>query len=208
MVVGGGEVATRKVHELLACEARVVIVSPELSDGLQKLFEGDQLVWRKKKYSTDDLDGASLVFVATNDHQTQQVVLEDTRTSGILVNSATDPKGSTFHVPARLRRGDFLLTVSTGGGSPALAAKIRKELETAYGMEYQLLVKLLAKIREQVVEDGESQRAHGLLFKKLLDLDILNLIRNEEWEVLRKDLEGILPPGVNAEEMLRSIQES
>ncbi len=206
IIIGGGEVATRKARELVACDALVKVVSPQISKALEDLAQKVTIELCRREYCNSDLDGAFLVFAATNDRKVQDMIMGDADRRGILVNSADDPTRCTFHVPAKVRRGNFLLTISTGGGSPALAAKLRRELEEEFGDEYQQFVELLAKIRQKVVADGESQHNHKVLFKQLLQLNILNLIRKEDWKGLEEELSAILPEELDIVDLIHSIQ--
>ena len=104
------------------------------------------------------------------------------------------------------RQGDLLITVATGGASPALAAGIRKELEVQYGEEYGLLLTLMAAVRKQIVALSDDQRHHKLLFGKLLNSDILSLIRAANWPQLRVTLRAVLPLEIEVGSLVDSIQ--
>lgn len=206
VIVGGGEVALRKIGPLLSCGARIVLISPIVVSDIEKMASLQQIRWINRGYKPGDLQDAFLVFAATDSREVQQAVVEEAEGKGILVNSADDPAACSFQVPARVRRGNFLLTVSTGGGSPALAAKLRRELAEEYGEEYQQFVELLARIREKVVDDGNSSEAHKQLFEKVLELNILEFLRDGDWKGLRQGLENILPDEIDVEDLLRAIR--
>ncbi|MEE4243427.1 MAG: bifunctional precorrin-2 dehydrogenase/sirohydrochlorin ferrochelatase [Desulfopila sp.] len=206
LIVGGGEVAARKIGPLVSCGARVNVVSPNAVPVIEKLADAGKITWHKRKYRRGEMDDAFLVFAATDNSTVQQEVQAEAAEKGILINSATDPVSCTFQVPARVRRGNFLLTVSTGGGSPALAVKLRKELETEYGKEYQQLVDLLAYIRKIIVADGQSSDSHKILFEKLLQLNILTQIRKEDWPALQEELQAVLPKEVDVGNLINSIR--
>jgi len=206
VIVGGGAVAIRKAGPLVDCGARVVLISPEAAPPLEKMAELGKLDWHARKYRQGDLQGAFLAFAATNDPRVQQIVAAEAKREGVLLNSADAPDGCSFQVPARVRRGNFLLTVSTGGGSPALAAKLRRELAEEYGEEYKQFVDLLAMIRQRVVADGQTSESHKILFEKLLQLNILARIRKENWSVLEEELMEVLPKDVDVKELIRCIR--
>lgn len=206
VIVGGGGVAMRKAGPLVECGARVVLISPEAVSPLEKMAELGKLVWHARRYRQGDLRGAFLVFAATDDPGVQQTVAAEAKREGVLLNSADAPDACSFQVPARVRRGDFLLTVSTGGGSPALAAKLRRELAEEYGEEYKQLVDLLAAIRQRVVADGQASEVHKILFEKLLELNILDRIRKQNWSVLQGELMEVLPRDVGVEELIKCIR--
>ncbi len=206
LIIGGGEVAARKIGPLVSCGAEVTVVSPKVVPVIKKLAAGGKIIWYDRAYRQGDLNNAFLVFAATDNREVQCEILAEAAEKGILINSADDPAASTFHVPARVRRGNFLLTVSTGGGSPALAAKLRRELEVEYGKEYQQLVELLAHIRKIIVTDGQSSASHKILFEKLLQLNILAQIREEDWPALQEELQAILPEDVDVGHLIDSIR--
>lgn len=206
VIIGGGEVARRKVGELISCKARVVVISPEVAPSILNMVKSGRIQWHARCYQRGDLDDAFLVFAATDNREVQQKIAEEATESKVLFNSVDDPDACSFQVPARVRRGDFLLTVSTGGRSPALAAKLRRQLAAEYGKEYQQLVDLLGQIRKVIVVDGQTSEFHKMLFEKLLRLNLLEQIRKEEWSALETELRDILPEEISAKELILSIQ--
>lgn len=115
LVIGGGSVATRKVESLLPCGAIIRVISPQAGNRIGELAEAGLLQWEQRPYSHGDLEGAKLVFAATDSHEVQERIIAEATDSGILVNVVTRPEACTFQVPASLRRGELLLTVATGG---------------------------------------------------------------------------------------------
>ena len=199
VVVGGGMVALRKIRGLIDCGAEVHVISPEIVAGIESYVTGNEIIWHRRRYEAGDLHGVFLAVAATDDTKTQQMVASDAESARILVNVVDDPSVCSFQVPAKIRRGGLLVTVSTGGGSPALAARIRRELETEFEPEYEQLVLLLAHIRERVVGNTTPSVSHKELFEKLLQLDMLELIKNEDWETLQEGIVSLLPEGVDAD---------
>ena len=207
LVIGGGEVAMRKITELCSCGARVVVISPEVLPAIEGMADDGKIKWLTREYARGDLDDAFLVFAATDNREVQQEIAFEAREKNILFNSVDDPDACSFHVPARVRRGNFLLTISTGGGSPALAAKLRRHLDAEYGSEYQQLVDLLAAIRKRIVADGKGAESHKIIFEKLLQLNILTQIREQDWTALESDLRATLPEELDVRELLDSIRQ-
>lgn len=205
LVIGGGEVASRKVKSLLSSGADVVVISPRVSKVLAQLAEEGRIELHVRPYHRGDLTGAFLVFAATDRIEVQNHIKQEAKELDILVNIVDEPHDSSFQIPARVQRGNFLLTVSTGGGSPALAAQVRKELEMEYGEEYKDFVKLLFLIREKVVGDGNTTESHRFLFQKLLQLNILSLIRNDDWQGVRDELSAALPENLDVDQLISSI---
>lgn len=206
LVIGGGIVAKRKVEALLPCGPRIVVVSPELCPELVELVDKQQIEWKQRAYRGGDLAGAKLVFAATDSRLTQQEIVKEADVAGIFVNVITDPDSCSFQVPAMFRQGDLLITVATGGASPALAAGIRKELEVQYGEEYALLLILMAAVRKHVVASNDDHARHKLLFEKLLSSDILSLIKAADWSQLRAILQDVLPPEIEVESLVTLLQ--
>jgi precorrin-2 dehydrogenase / sirohydrochlorin ferrochelatase len=151
VVVGGGEVASRKARKLLQARARVVVISPEISAELESVAVE---VYRRA-YVEGDLEGASLVFAATDSREVNAAVAREARERGIPVNVADEPSGGDFALPSTLRRGRLQVAISTGGASPVLARRIRHELEVVFGPEWAGIVEELGAARRSGREAGE-----------------------------------------------------
>jgi len=208
LVVGGGDVAARKVESLMICGAKVKVISPAVCERIEKLYSAGKVELVRREYRAGDLDGSCLVFAATDQPDVQQAITAEATRKSILVNVADSPKSCTFQVPASLRRGELLITVSTGGGSPLLAASIRKSLEEEYGTEYGLLVKLLSLIREQLLGLDQTEMNMKYLFEKLLSLNILVHIQTGEWRKIRDELAKELPEQVDIDGVVDEVSAS
>ena len=194
LVVGGGPVAVRKVGALLDGGGRVRVVSPEAAQPLQRLAAAGEIEWRRRPYRTGDLDGAFLAVAATNRPEVQRQVAIDAAASRVLLNSADDPSAGDFQVPSRLKRGDLLITVSTGGASPAFSRRIREKLESEFGWEYGVIVDLLGRLRLLVMGGGGDAADHAVIFRDIMELDLVGYIRGADWDGLAKALRTVLPP--------------
>lgn len=203
VVVGGGSVAFRKVKSLLDCGAVVRIVSPYVEDGLKEIILDKHVEWFDREYVEGDLYGAFLVFAATNNLDVQKQVKEEAREYKVLINSVDDPVACDFHVPAHFRRGKMLVTVSTGGGSPALSKQIREWLEEEIGQEYEAVVDLLAMVREAVVSRDDDSSSHKELFQRLLQSDIVRLVREGNWFDLQMVLLQELPEEIDSVTLMK-----
>ena len=190
--------AERKVLSLLKARASVRIISPQLTEILLEQATDAAVEWRNRGYQRGDLDGALLVFAATDNRQVQDAVVRDARKAGLLVNVADAPDLCDFQVPAVVRRDNLHIAVSTNGTSPALAAKIRQELQEKYGDEYAVLLRLMARLRERICKDSSSDsRVRKRIFQNILHEDILHWIREEDREQLSRHLESVLGPGIH-----------
>jgi len=192
VVVGGGEVAERKVRGLLAEDARVLVVSPQLSPGLAALVREEKCRWREKEYDPADIEGAFLVFAATDNAVVQRRIAEDARRLGILLNVSDSPEQCSFHVPATVQRGDLTLAVSTAGTSPAVAALVRRRLEEQYGEEYTSLLRLMGRLRSRIIAAAPTCSERKILFQNILHGDIVEWIRDGRWDRVQQHLDSVL----------------
>ncbi len=174
LVVGGGPVAEAKVEGLLAAGARVTVVSPALSERLESWARADRIAHARREYTAADLDGQQLVFSATDRHDVTETVARDARQRGVWVNAADDPKYCDFLLPSVLQRGRLQVAVSTGGASPALAARVRRDLESYFTPEYEELVELAAEVRSELRASG--RRADASAWRAALDVDLRRLL--------------------------------
>ncbi|MFB3817759.1 MAG: bifunctional precorrin-2 dehydrogenase/sirohydrochlorin ferrochelatase [Candidatus Methylomirabilales bacterium] len=172
LVVGGGAVAERKIEALLQCGARVEVISPAATAGIQALAEAGRVTWRRRPVEPGDLPGAFLAFAATDDPAVNREVARRAAEAGGQVNVADDPEASTFHVPATLRRGDLCVAVATGGGSPALARRLRRRLEATLGPEYEAFLAALRVLRERARRRIPSAEVRQAVYRRALDSDL------------------------------------
>lgn len=214
VIVGGGPVAERKVLGLLDAGALVRVISPELTPALQSLAQEGRISWLQKTFAAReedapndlaDLAGALLVFAATSVPAVQSAVLAAAQQTGCLVNVADAPAQCDFHVPAVVRRGNLLLTVSTSGESPTLAAALKTRLEREIGVEYARLVTLLGVLRSEVLALPLSGAEKKMLFQKLLDSDIIQWIREERKDLLAAHVQEVFGHLVPVEHALHRL---
>jgi len=147
LVVGGGKVAEGKVRGLLAAEADVTVVAPQLTAELRQLKDAGSVHTIERDYADGDLQGFELCMVATDDGAVNATVAAEGKRRGVWVNASDDPPNCDFILPSVVRQGTIVLAASTGGGSPALARRLREELTDFLAEDYAPLAELLAKIR-------------------------------------------------------------
>jgi precorrin-2 dehydrogenase/sirohydrochlorin ferrochelatase len=179
LVVGGGELAARRVESLLEAGGEVVVVAPEVCQSLKARVGNREVTHLQSVYEPEHLRGALLVIAATDRSDVNAQVVADAAAAGILCCDAETAERGDFMVPAVVRRGDFILAVTTLGCSPSLAARVRRELEAAYGPEYGELAALLGEAREkalQTVHDAARRRA--ALTELAGDESLLALLRD------------------------------
>jgi len=207
VIVGGGAVALRKVRGLLEAKAQIRVISPNVAMELRILSDTGKIEWLRRGYVEGDLQCAFLVFAATNDRGVQLRIKSEAAKLGCILNSADDPGGSDFHVPAHFRRGKMLIAISTGGGSPALAKKIREQLENTIGPEYEAVVDLLGLIREKLLEGPDEVVMHTELFRRLLHIGVVDLLLEANWFELQMLLLRELPKEIDAVALVRQFLE-
>lgn len=191
LVVGGGPVAERKVRALVEARAEVVVVSPTLNPGLTGLKREGRIVHRPRRYRTGDVAGSFLVLGATNDPEVNGRLADEAKAAGVMANLADSPASSTFLVPATLRRGDLVIAISTEGNSPALARKIKEDLESVYGEEYAELLKVLEQVRERAMREVADPARRRTLFERAIESDLLRLIRTGDAAGVEKTVKGL-----------------
>jgi precorrin-2 dehydrogenase/sirohydrochlorin ferrochelatase len=172
-------VAARKVEGLLAAEAQVAVISPVLVSELQSLVDSGKIDYFQRSYQEGDLEGAYLAIAATDNVSTNHAVWTEAIRRGCLVNVVDDPQHSTFILPAILQRGDMSVAISTGGGSPALARRLRERLEKIIGPEYGILTELLAKLRPELKQSFSPGKARLQAALRIVDSDILHIIQSQ-----------------------------
>ncbi len=186
-MVGGGEVAERKVKTLVEQGAQVMVISQNLTKELENLARQGTIQVLLRDYSPGDLRLAVIAIAATDNAQVNRQIAEDGKQWGILVNVVDDPEASDFIVPSQFNRGDVVIAISTGGRSPALARKIRTDLESHIGPEYDSLVQLLSQVRTELKEKGSNPT--GDAWQEALDLEtLLPLLRSGRVEEAKKIL--------------------
>ena len=152
LVVGGGRIAYRKVEQLLMADAEVTVLSPLFVDEFHSL----PVTLVQREYASGVIDAFRLVITATGNMPVNQQIFDESEAKGIWINSADDPDRCAFTLPAALRRGDLMVTVSTGGASPALASWLRSHLELSIVPEFEEVVSRLAIERARIHAEGES----------------------------------------------------
>lgn len=187
VVVGGGEVALRKVEILLEQGAAIRVISPDLCPSLWNLAANGEIDLIRRRYRIGDLQGAFLAFAATDDASVNQEMVKEAREKAVLVNVADQPENCDFIVPSYFRRGDVMVAISTGGKSPALARKIRTRLEKIFGHEYAALAIIISQVRLEMKQRGI--KITGNAWEEALDLDLLiELLRKGENEKAKTSL--------------------
>ncbi|MDO8531849.1 MAG: bifunctional precorrin-2 dehydrogenase/sirohydrochlorin ferrochelatase [Dehalococcoidia bacterium] len=186
VVIGGGDIAERKVLALRECGARLTLISPAVTPTLQRLAVELSLELRRRAYQAGDLAGAWLAIAATDDTVVNQAVQREAEERGIFVNVVDVSPLCSFIAPSIVRRGEITLAISTGGVGPALARHIREKLERVVGPEYASLAHVVADARKALRARG--RRASPERWRECLNDSLLELVRQKRLDEARDHL--------------------
>jgi uroporphyrin-III C-methyltransferase/precorrin-2 dehydrogenase/sirohydrochlorin ferrochelatase len=179
LVVGGGEVALRKVEGLLRELAEVTVVAPDAVAELQRLVAEKRIAWKRRPYSSGDPRGYRLVLAATDRRDVNRQVRDDAEAAGIWVNVADDPELCTFHLPARVERGPLQIAVSSGGKAPFTVRRLRERferwLDPAWGAWADAAARYRALVRERGLGAGERESRFNRFFDETVAADRLDI---------------------------------
>ncbi|NEW04474.1 bifunctional precorrin-2 dehydrogenase/sirohydrochlorin ferrochelatase [Paenibacillus sp. SYP-B3998] len=208
LVVGGGSVAERKIRSLLSVGALVAVLSPEVTEGLVEMACRGEVVLYRQTFSLNRMSEIlsvttspfMLVVAATNVAEVNTQVYEAAISQGLLVNVVDQPELSSFIAPSVIRRGKLVIAVSTGGASPSAARKIAKELEHTYGTEYEVYFDFLSEVRLKVQKQIADKETRQILFREMLEWDVLTRIRSSTFELWKDELYTLIDkePGLSA----------
>jgi len=203
LVVGGGDVGTRKVEMLLECGASVTVISIDATEALLRLAKGQSITLELRAYRSLDLEGRFLVIGATNDEQLNQQLSLDAEKQNMLCNIADRPAACNFILPAIVQQGDLVMAISTSGKSPAFAKKLRKDLERQYNEAYAVFLNLMGAIRSRLLMEKHAPEQHKPLFQQIIQSDIILWIQNRQFEEIDDLLLKVLGPGYTVDELLK-----
>jgi precorrin-2 dehydrogenase/sirohydrochlorin ferrochelatase len=206
IVVGGGSIAERKIETLLEYGAGVHVVSRDLTPRLRKYKEEGTIGFLGHDFEEDYLEEAFMVIAATDDPILNRKVSEKAKERGLLVNAVDQPSDCNFILPSILRRGDLLIAVSTSGKSPALAKKVREALEERFGNEYESLLILMGRLREDILSQRLSQDENRRIFHELVNSPILEAIARKDWNQVTVILNGIIPEKLSTEDVITYLK--
>ncbi|MDQ0268625.1 precorrin-2 dehydrogenase/sirohydrochlorin ferrochelatase family protein [Cytobacillus purgationiresistens] len=178
VIVGGGHVARQKIEALLPTKATLIVISPAVTETLQHYINEGLVTWKEKAFEPADLDDAALIFAVTNDEKVNNAVEEATQHWQLL--SRADAKGRVdFINPAVVRRGDFIVTISTSGSSPGLTRRVKIDLAEQFGDHYAQYVSFLKEARQRILQVYTGAKKTHLL-SELLDPQLLQWIEQDE----------------------------
>ena len=195
VVIGGGPVAARKAGTLAEAGASVTIISPELSPETAALVKGGSVSHIPRKYSSGDLEGASVAVAATGDPDANIAITDEAKSAGVPVNSARPPSAGDFFVPSTINRGGLTVAISTAGGCPALAKRLKGDLDTFLGREYGPFLEFLEEARTAIKAGITDESARALALTRLVESDLIEGFKGDRGDALargRAMLDGLL----------------
>ena len=193
LVIGGGREAQRKVEGLLAAEGKVTVIAPALTDDLKRLLAEGRIAWTEREYREGDVEGYEVVMVATDDGAVNAEVSAEGKRRRVWVNAADDPANCDFILPAVIRKGSITVAASTGGGSPALARRLREELEAYLTEEMPALADLLKEVRAELRSRGVLPDAE--VWQRAIDEDLRVLLAQRKYRQAKTRLLEALGAG-------------
>ena len=161
-VIGAGRLAESKIESLLAAQAHITVIAPRASPRIADLDAAGEIYLHTRPYAPGDLGGAFLAVAATDDPPTNRAVFAEAEAAAILVNAVDDPPFCDFYFPSVVRRGDLQIAISTAGHSPALAQRLRKQINSILPLD-----------------TGDWLAELGNLRREVLQLEPLNDVRKE-----------------------------
>ena len=189
VVVGGGEIGVEKVEGLLACDGEVTLIAPEAEPALRELAAEGSIRWEQRSYAgPSDLEGVFMVIAATNDTDVNIAVYDDAERRAMLVNVVDVPPLCNFILPAIVRTGPLAIAISTAGASPALAKRIKREVESQFGEPYARLAVLLNEVRGWAKGTLPTYQDRKAFFEGIVngDPDPIALLRSGEEQAVRE----------------------
>jgi siroheme synthase-like protein len=194
LIVGGGEVATRKLMALLETGAVLHVLSPNVSESIQAQVDATRVAWDARSYSPGIITaiGPRLVFAATDSPETNRQIADEAREIGAWVNIASQPETSSFSNMAVIRRSPITIGLHTGGMSPALTRHLRAKINDVIGEEYVTLSAWLGDMRSTIRNSISPQARRQAVYENILDSDVLGLLKSGQTQAAQQRLRDIV----------------
>jgi precorrin-2 dehydrogenase / sirohydrochlorin ferrochelatase len=189
LVVGAGTVGEPKINSLVTAGASVRVVALHATAAVAEWAQAGAITWEARAFNSADLDGTFLVIAATNSGDVNAAIFHQARQRNILCNGVDDPEHCDFYYPAVVRRGDLQLAISTNGQSPALAQRIRRELEMQFGPEYGAWLEELGRARQQLFASKIDPEQRRRLLHELASREAFKKAEAAEFNIDASSLE-------------------
>jgi precorrin-2 dehydrogenase/sirohydrochlorin ferrochelatase len=171
-VIGGGNLAESKIESLLTANARVTVIAPAANARIANLAESGEISLLAREYAQGDLAGQFLAVAATDNPAVNRAVFAEAEASGVLINAVDDPPFCDFYFPSVVRRGDLQIAISTAGASPALAQRLRKEINELLPLDTGDWLTELGNLRREVLQLEPLNKARNELLHQLAGRDV------------------------------------
>jgi precorrin-2 dehydrogenase/sirohydrochlorin ferrochelatase len=178
IVIGGTHEAEGKVRGLLAVDATITVISPELNETLNEWADEGWFTWLKRSFQSGDLRGAFLVIAERSDPETNTLIWNEAEAEGILVNVMDDVDHCNFVAGSVVRQGPLVLTISTSGAAPALSVRLRQRFQEEFGKEYAIFLTWMQALRPHMATTYPSFQERKRRYYALVDSDVLHMIKN------------------------------
>lgn len=172
LVAGAGAVGLQKVRSLLECGAHVTVVAPDARGEIQDLARQGRIAWRPRRYVVEDIAGQQMVIAATSDPEVNHAIYSDAVSAGVLANAVDDPPFCDFYFGSVVRRGPLQIGISTAGESPALAQRLRRQLESLLDKSTGSWLERLGALRREVLATHPAGEERNSLLHKLAERDL------------------------------------
>jgi siroheme synthase-like protein len=172
LVAGAGAVGLQKVRSLLECGAHVTVVAPDARGEIQDLARQGRIAWRPRRYAVEDIAGQQMVIAATSDPEVNHAIYSDAVSAGVLANAVDDPPFCDFYFGSVVRRGPLQIGISTAGESPALAQRLRRQLESLLDKSTGSWLERLGALRREVLATHPAGEERNSLLHKLAERDL------------------------------------
>src|SRR5882757_493880 len=172
IVIGAGNLAESKIESLQAAHAKVTVIAPEARPRIADLAAAGEIEWRQREYAEGDVTGHFLVVAATNNPAVNRAVYKEATENDVLCNAVDDPPFCDFYFPSVVRRGDLQIAISTAGASPALAQRLRKEINEQLPLDVGDWLDDLGSLRREVVQTEPLNEERKLLLHQLASREV------------------------------------
>lgn len=197
VLIGGNHEAERKAGELLERDAKLTVISPELTKPLEQWADNGVIKWINRRYQEGDLDGAFLVIAAEVSGDENERIYREAEDLGILVNVMDDIPNANFSFGSIVKRGKLTISISTSGAAPTLSVRLRERFEEEFGTEYEAFLNLMQSLREPMLKHVDDFDSRKRLWYELVDSDVLDLLkddrRNDADQRIREIIGDLLP---------------
>lgn len=189
VVIGGGNVAQRKIKELLKAKCDLEVYAPEIDPGLARYMDERKVKYYQQEYSEDKIQDAFMVIAATDNREINKLISDYCTEKNILVNVVDARDESNFLVNSIIRRGDLTIAVSTNGKAPALAARVMREIDQIYPVEYAIFIDLLFEMRDLAKEKIEDQKRRSDALREIAGFDVIEELNKGNIDEVRSMME-------------------